>query len=419
MKRNIHIQLVFIFMGILSLAASCSGEGGTVDQVIENNGCLLTEYKTVGEVADTKVNLFVETSGSMAGFMSAKGTDFQKEIWSMAEELDSRMKRGFDIFQVRSKSETLQRINIKDFRRPLNTGGFVSAKSTDIPEMLDSIFSRADNETVSVLVSDLIFSPENGNKAQFGQITTDIKKRFIGVQRASVLLQLTSDFYNKGRVDASPYYIWIVGKAEPVKAVSGIIKAVLDGKVNQVDFGVVLPTSNYSILPSLSQVVNAFPVACSKNGGYYTYREYTDEDGAELNFWIGVDLSGLPGYMQSADYLKKHMAMEAGEASAKLLQIKTVPELSNSGDKAIISRLGLTHMFQIKIEQIGGGTELKLNIERAMPAWIDEINLEMEDGKRQKTFGLMRMTSGLQAALGKDKTALAYNQPIRIFITKN
>lgn len=419
MKRNIHIQLVCIFLGILSLAASCGGPGGAVDQVIENNGCLLTEHKTIGGIADTKVNLFVETSGSMAGFMSAKGTDFQKEIWSMAEELDSRMKRGFDIFQVRSKSETLQRIDIKDFRRPLNTGGFVSAKSTDIPEMLDSIFSRADNETVSVLVSDLIFSPENGNKAQFGQITTDIKKRFIGVQRASVLLQLTSDFYNKGRVDASPYYIWIVGKAEPVKAVSGIIKAVLEGKVNQVDFGVVLPASNYSILPSLSQVVNAFPVACSKNGGYYTYREYTDEDEAGLNFWIGVDLSGLPGYMQSVDYLKKHMAMEASEASAKLLQIKTVPELSTNGDKAIISRLGLTHMFQIKIDQIGGGTELKLNIERAMPAWIDEINLEIEDGKRQKTFGLMRMINGLQAALGKDKTALAYDQPLRIFITKN
>lgn len=419
MKRNIRIQLVCIFLGTLSLAASCGGESGAVDQIIENNGCLLTEHKTVGRIADTKVNLFVETSGSMAGFMSAKGTDFQKEIWSMAEELDSRMKRGFDIFQVRSKSETLQRIDIKDFRRPLNTGGFVSAKSTDIPEMLDSIFSRADNETVSVLVSDLIFSPENGNKAQFGQITTDIKKRFIGEQRASVLLQLTSDFYNKGRVDASPYYIWIVGKAEPVKAVSRIIKAVLEGKVNQVDFGVVLPTSNYSILPSLSQVVNAFPVACSKNGGYYTYREYTDEDEAGLNFWIGVDLSGLPGYMQSADYLKKHMAMEASEASAKFLQIKTVPELSNNGDKAIVSRLGLTHMFQIKIDQIGGGTELKLNIERAMPAWIDEINLEIEDGKRQKTFGLMRMTSGLQAALGKDKTALAYDQPLRIFITKN
>jgi len=419
MKRNIRIQLVCIFLGILSLAASCGGEVGPVDQVIENNGCLLTEHKTIGGTADTKVNLFVETSGSMAGFMSAKGTDFQKEIWSMAEELDSRMKRGFDIFQVRSKSETLQRIDIKDFRRPLNTGGFVSAKSTDIPEMLDSIFSKADIETVSVLVSDLIFSPENGNKAQFGQITTDIKKRFIGVQRASVLLQLTSDFYNKGRVDASPYYIWIVGKAEPVKAVSGIIKAVLEGKVNQVDFGVVLPASNYSILPSLSQVVNAFPVACSKNGGYYTYREYTDEDEAGLNFWIGVDLSGLPGYMQSVDYLKKHMAMEAGEASAKLLQIKTVPELSNNGDKAIISRLGLTHMFQIKIDQIGGGTELKLNIERAMPAWIDEINLEIEDGKRQKTFGLMRMINGLQAALGKDKTAWAYDQPLRIFITKN
>lgn len=419
MKRNIRIQLVCIFLGTLSLAASCGGESGAVDQIIENNGCLLTEHKTVGRIADTKVNLFVETSGSMAGFMSAKGTDFQKEIWSMAEELDSRMKRGFDIFQVRSKSETLQRIDIKDFRRPLNTGGFVSAKSTDIPEMLDSIFSRADNETVSVLVSDLIFSPENGNKAQFGQITTDIKKRFIGEQRASVLLQLTSDFYNKGRVDASPYYIWIVGKAEPVKAVSRIIKAVLEGKVNQVDFGVILPTSNYSILPSLSQVVNAFPVACSKNGGYYTYREYTDEDEAGLNFWIGVDLSGLPGYMQSADYLKKHMAMEASEASAKFLQIKTVPELSNNGDKAIVSRLGLTHMFQIKIDQIGGGTELKLNIERAMPAWIDEINLEIEDGKRQKTFGLMRMTSGLQAALGKDKTALAYDQPLRIFITKN
>lgn len=419
MKRNIYLKLFCISLCVFSFLISCDDEAGEADQVIQNNGCLLTTDKPVEVIADVKVNLFIETSGSMSGFMSAKGTDFQKEIWAVAEELDSRAKKGFDIFQIRSKTEPLRKISIGDFRKPLNTGGFVSTKSTDIPEMLDSIFSRAGKGTVSVLVSDLIFSPENGNQAQLGQITTDIRKRFVGGQRTSVLLQLASDFHNGGTVAASPYYIWIIGETKSVKAVSASVKKVLETKVNQVDFDIALSVPKYSILPSISQVTNAFPIACSKDGGYYTYKEYTEDDGAGLNFWIGADLSGLPGYMQSEDYLKKHLTLESGEAGAVLARLKTVAEIGKGSDKKIVAALGLTHMFQVKIDQIGSGVVLGINIERKMPSWIDEVNLDKEDGKRQKTFGLKKMTAGLGAAMDKEKTVLAFDQPLRIFITKN
>ena len=419
MKSNIYQKLFCVSLSVLSLLVSCNDEPGEADQIIQNNGCLLTEDKTAEGIAVAKVNLFIETSGSMSGFMSAKGTDFQKEIWAVAEELDSRAKKGFNIFQVRSKTEPMRKISIGDFRKPLNTGGFVSTKSTDIPEMLDSIFSRAGKGTVSVLVSDLIFSPENGNQAQLGQITTDIRKRFAGGQRASVLLQLASEFYKERSVNWSPYYIWIIGEPKPVKVVSATIKKVLEARVNQVDFDIVLPVPKYSILPSISQVTNAFPVACSRDGGYYTYREFTEDDGTGMSFWIGADLSGLPSYMQSADYLKKYLTLESGEAGATLMKVGKAAEFGNGSDKKIVAALGLTHMFQLKMDQIGSGAVLGLNVERHVPSWIDELNLNKEDGQRQKTFGLMKMTTGLEAAMDKEKTALAFDHPLRIFITKN
>lgn len=419
------LELSATLMRCLYAVCLCLMGCGTTDNsemtvVLDNDNCLPVSQPPGDDLKNTRINVFVETSGSMSGFMSAKGTDFQKELWSVVEGLQSRIKGGIDLFQVRSKSEPIAGLQVSDFRQRLNTGGFQSSKSTDIPEMLDSIFKKADDHTVSVLVSDLIFSPENGNLAQISQISTDIRQRFKGKNRSSVLLQLSSDFYHKnhkGKIENSPYYIWIIGETKAVKAVSKVIGGLIETPANEIDFGILLPRPRYSVLPSLSQVTNAIPLACPQDGGYYVYRDYSEEDQPELKFWLGVDLSALPAYMRTADYLSKHLSLGTLSADASVLQVKDISELKTKVDRELASKLGLTQMLQLRVGQISEGTIISLNLERHAPAWIDQFNIDKEDGLRQQTFGLKKMINGLEDA-PQDKQVSVFAESFKIYITK-
>lgn len=404
-------MICLYFMGCLE---TDSGEMGVIS---ETENCFPVEKSSSDELKNTRVNVFVESSGSMSGFMSPKGTDFQKEIWSVVEGLQSRITGGINLFHVRSKSEPIASLQVSEFRQRLNTGGFQSSQSTDIPEMLDSIFKRAEEHTVSVLVSDLIFSPENGNVAQIKQISTDIRQRFKGKNRSSVLIQLSSEFYNKGKIEGSPYYIWIIGEDKVVKAVSKYIAGLIETPINEADFGIVLPQPRYSILPSISEVSNASPANCPQDGGYYFYREYRDEDQPGLKFWLGLDLSALPSYMRTADYLSKHLSLSAGVSDAVMIQVKEISELKKKLDLELSSKLGLTHMIQIKVGQVAESTIISLNLERGSPNWINQFNIEKEDGLRQQTFGLKKMINGLEDAQENKKTAV-FAKPFKIYITK-
>lgn len=415
---GLELSAKLILCAVCICLMGCSStDNSEMTVVLDNDNCLPASQPPADDLKNTRINVFVETSGSMSGFMSAKGTDFQKELWSVVEGLQSRIKGGIDLFQVRSKSEPITGLQVSEFRERLNTGGFQSSKSTDIPEMLDSIFKKADDHTVSVLVSDLIFSPESGNVAQISQISTDIRKRFKGKNRSSVLLQLSSDFYHKRKIENSPYYIWIIGEAKAVKAVSSVIGRLIEASVNEIDFGILLQRPRYSVLPSLSQVTNAIPLACPQDGGYYVYREYSEEDQPELKFWLGVDLSALPGYMRTADYLSKYLSLGTISADAAVLQVKEISELKNKVDRELASKLGLTQMLQLRVGQISEGTIISLNLERHIPGWIDQLNIDKEDGLRQQTFGLKKMINDLEDA-SEAKQVAVFAEPLKIYITK-
>jgi hypothetical protein len=418
LQRLFRLKVFGLFLIGVCSASSCGTESGTIAAQDENN-CIPIAKTNGGSLKQIKVNMFLETSGSMAGFMSAKanGTDFQTELWSVVDGLQRGVNDGIGLFQVRSKSEPLIAIAVNDFKKRLNTGGFQSTKSTDIPEMLDSIFTKMGSHTVSVLVSDLIFSPENGNGAQIKQITTDIRGRFKAKNRSSVLIQLKSDFYQKKKIEASPYYIWVIGEQNEVDAVANLIRSLLQTPVNEVDFDLEHIRPKFSILPSISQVPNASPMACPQDSAYYVYSEYSEEDFPDLKFWVGVNLASLPNYMLSVPYLFANLKPDAGAATATVLQVKEISGLKNKDDRELVSRMGLTHMVQISVSQIGETTTVSLTLDRHLPAWIEQFNIEQDDYRRQKTFGLKKMVNGLEDARSYQKNNV-FTEPFKIYITK-
>ncbi|MFC4209908.1 hypothetical protein ACFOWA_01865 [Pedobacter lithocola] len=414
MKTYNAKHVISCLLALTAMLSACSRDGQSESEAILNNDNCLPVVKAVGDQLNSaEINLFVETSGSMSGFMSIKGTSFQNNIWSIVEGFESKVGARFGIFQIRSKSEAITEVPVANFKQKLNTGGFQSAKSTDIPEMLDSIFRKANDNTVSILVSDLIFSPENGNQAQLSQISTDIRQRFKAKNRSSELIQLYSNFYGKSSVGASPYYIWVIGEAKRVKSASALLRKMITGPFNNVDFAITTPRPKYSVFPAFSQVTNALPMACPTDGCYYVYREYSDEDTPGFKFWVGMDFSALPSYMSEPAYLFKYLSVSGGT----LVQVKAVSSLKEKADRQIAAKHGLTHMAQVQVDQIGGEGIVSLDLERHLPQWIDALNIDREDGLRKQTYGLKKMVKGLEEAQD-DRPIPVFTEPVKIYITK-
>ncbi|PWS28573.1 hypothetical protein DHW03_01595 [Pedobacter yonginense] len=418
LSKNYLVSLFFVLIIPAVILYACDADGDSTSGNNGEQGCPV-ENKTPGTIAQgTNLNLYIETSGSMAGFMDHRGTAFQKEVWAVTEALDSRFSNQMGIYQIQSKSEKISPLKLDVFRNNLNTGRFVSAKSTDIPEMIDSIFNKAGKNTVSVLISDLIFSPDNGNAAQIIQITTDIKKRFYNKGVSGILLQLSSEFYKKTKVEGSPYYIWIIGDNNAANAVSKLIKSVLEGSVNEAGFGITLATPNYSILPSHSAVNNASPLICDQDKNYYSYIEYDEDEGEEITFWVGLNLKDLPAYMRSDSYLKNNTELTTDGGTVKLLAVSEPDAIQNAEDKQIIARNQLTHFLQLRITQPASRTSVYINIRKSRPDWIDELNLLTEDNLRQKTFGLKKMADGLESAYLTSQSKPLFQKPASVYILK-
>lgn len=418
MKLTAILLLLGIFL--LCLNISCGGDinegaSGSID--IE--GCLIKNHSAPASIKSLNVNLFLETSGSMAGFMSSKGTSFQKEVWSVVAGLDTKFSKLFNVFEIRSKTQPLNKLSVQKFRENLNTGGFVSSSSTDIPEMLDSILSKTNDKSVSILISDLIFSPESGSQAQILQITADIKKRFTEHKKSSILLQLNSEFYHKVKINSSPYYIWIIGSEQSIIEVSNLIKSNLTSDFNEINFGIVNSSPSYTILPVESKVENAIQLPCLSDGNFYAYTDFDNTDSDKISFQFGVDLSQVPKDLRTINYLKSNIDIKTDGGKCKLLNVSPITTLKDPDDMKLVKANHLTHMVSLEVSQITAHALVTLNIKKQRPAWISAYDLETNDNFRVKTYGLKKMIEGLEGAYGGKDEEFIFKYPVQILITKN
>jgi hypothetical protein len=421
MKNHYYIAGLLSFSLLLAGCKKPFNDG--VEKYFREDACLVSTDNPTVKTQTYKVNFFLETSGSMSGFMSTKGTTFQKDVWDIVSVLAGNYAEDLRLFQVTAKGEPLKPTLLSDFRNNLNVGTFTAAQSTDIPELLDSVLHQTDKNHVSVFVSDLIFAPSSGNQASLLQITSDIYQRFASKKYASVILQLKSEIYNsKSNLlsSSSPYYVWIVGLEAGVKAVSKQITADLSGNFNEVDFGIHHNVPQYTLLPHIDEADNAIPALCADKGLYYSYSDYDDSNSSKITLNIALNLADLSKNEKENMFLTKNLSMEQADAKLIFKSVSSIPELPNDEDKKLAKKIGATHLFKIEVDQIYNDFALlKLNVKSQRPDWIAKSNLNIDDYKRNETTGLTKMIDGLEKAYGQSSENRLYINPITILITKN
>ena len=378
--------------------------------------------ETVPEKQIGKVNFFMETSASMAGYFNGP-TEFVKDIPNFLVDIEGRELGGkgpLKIYYV-ADSLTLYPKTTQDFIRDISTTKVANEKSSEMHKILEMIASKTDSNDISIFVSDCILSyPDNVIKTNSeinkqkapGELKALVKDTFLKLKRQDISASLygfSSAFlgnyytYQNAKIklngEQRPYYLWVIGNKELVtkfnKQLSGInnFKPVID-----LNFGLFDKTiENYQT--------------------FFTYEregkwEVKDKGIANLeaskkkpsSFAIAVDLSALPNSIGTPEYLTKHLKTSSENLDFKIKNILLTKDLDKSKLKPREKEYleSNTHVIVIEVSDIykdNAKIDLKLplvydNTYKEMST-MDDRTLESIPGK---TFAFEHLIDGVKEA---------------------
>lgn len=244
--RKFSKILVFLlalgFIGFVSM--SCSDINTVGDSHFSPEGELLLDSADIDSfklIPPTRIKYYIESSGSMNGFFRPnRPTHFKSDVWEIMNYYSAVIPT--DITVLTNDGSTGAQIPLNNFQTLMNTGAFVSNASTQVPNMLGSIYKDFDPKAgeVAILISDMKYSPV-GSKAPevlLEQYSTDISSK-IGEHHYPVcLISATSNYLDKSGEDLeeeSPYYYFLIGPAECLAYLRNGISTLLDNNKHFVD----------------------------------------------------------------------------------------------------------------------------------------------------------------------------------------
>lgn len=268
-----HYLLVLAVAVLSSMVigvVSCSSPINSIsDPHFDVNGdCLDSLGPVFRAKSPSALSFYMEVSGSMNGFLRAnKPTAFKTDVWTIVSNFDNP---GVSVLS--NSGTEVTKFDGEQFRRRMNSGGFISTASTQVPAMLETILSSLDynNGAVAVLISDMKYSPV-GNKSMavlLQQYSTDIRNivgKFPGSSYS--IIGAYSEFLDaKGNVacEKSPYYYVIIGKDVYVAEIRNCITTILSDRNNYFDsieigFDYKRPAYGFGVPDNVVQLDNKQP----------------------------------------------------------------------------------------------------------------------------------------------------------------
>lgn len=410
------MKRVYLVILVLPLLLSCNSNN--CKQLCSEKGLsedccpkIDSSYVELSKPRVNCINIFIETSGSMAGYMPAAqpSTKFQMLIPDIISKLNSKYASNVHVFYINEYNKPLIRVDFSKAKDDILGGKFNWAGNTYIPTMLDSINNYLNDSTVNVLVSDLIYSPEKSNSKITDIAATDIYTLANQMKDYSTsFICLFSEYRssncsNKILTEKSPYYLFLQGKPENIQIVEKIIHSsinITNNEHKEINFGIQNNKPFYSILPYTETTGNFIAYSSSSfDNGYVSIQDINLTDGvSKIEFWLGLDLNEFPEYVKSTHYLKQNLQIQIDNGIYEIIAIDTVPYSKvkiDDDDKGIVQRC--THIIKFKITGMTDCVSiLTTSLKCSIPEWKDTINENTSQNNREKTFGFKKIISGFE-----------------------
>ena len=252
MKTKVVIHAIVLGLSAVILSSCINGNPGnggksSVQQnapaVAANDNAATTSTpqgdSQQGAVASSKiypfspnpvVNVYLETSGSMNGYVNGGTSVFQQVVKEFLSGINNgNFAQSVNYFYINNRIKP-KGTNLTNYITRLTPSSFAAAgggATTDIGSLFKTILGKTDNNTISIFISDCIISPGTNMDTEAyarGQMT-DVRDAIVGYVNqyqdlACLVYQFDSGF--KGRYFdyqnrphnvnmQRPFYIWVFG----------------------------------------------------------------------------------------------------------------------------------------------------------------------------------------------------------------
>ena len=371
-------------------------------------------------------NIYMENSGSMYGYVEGV-TEFEQSVYSFLSDVkNSPVCAGMNLYYINNEIHQWQQStasndgymqdDVRDFIDKLEPDTFIQSKgdktTTDISDIIGNIFSQHGKDTVSVLISDFVFSPGSGKNAEEYLINQQIgiknhltKKLRTDPETGILLYRLTSKFEGK-YFDRNnrpymikqrrPFFIMLAGDSEhlrqlednvPIDHIKG------SGVLNTFSIENVTGQIPYEILV-MPRIGEFRPDPAYPKTGIVNAR--IDKKNPESKFMlaVGVDYSGL---ILPEDYLTDSQNYEI---SNKSFTLKI--EQRKKDDYTHILKLYLNP----QLRQIPRGN-VSVALMKRQSEWIENYtssdDVGIENITEDKTYGLKYLVNGIYEAYATEE----------------
>lgn len=366
------------------------------------------------------VNVFLEVSGGMSGFMPTGGagieaTSFQNRVAGLFTEVNySKAVKNRSFYFIREKNGTsqLQKSTYNEVLKTVSAGIQYPALGTELPEMLEQILNESGkNKAVSVIVSDFIYGPADKtkfniipelirgamNEAQDKNLVVSVfgdQSIFSGTYHPAVKQPVVKRQLSKVKM---PYYIWVIG---PQKEVILFNQKVFKNLPTQdAHFGFDFPEPAFE---ALTKIKPSGIVYCSERkpaGGCKSVTIGPQKD-TPVEFEIGVNLNNFPALLQNPEYLKQNLELNGKGFSGTIISVRKADAKDPAQEK-------YTHLFRVRITQVMTSSgKIIISLPETEPDWVTQWTTQNDNNpvaQPGKTFRLNDVLAGVQSLYSEQR----------------
>ncbi|GHT02203.1 hypothetical protein AGMMS49525_05340 [Bacteroidia bacterium] len=391
-------------MAAVALLTACNGGSGgrKHGKSPAGSNAPTDSVAAVSYVTPAAVNVYIENSGSMDGYVKGV-TEFEQAVYNYLSDIKiSAITDTLNLYYINSQVIP-QGSDIGDFIEKLEPSNFRAKGgnrgTSDIANVLETVLKETKAGKVAILVTDGIFSPGKGKDAEQYLVNQQIgiKRLFADYLKtnktaAVMVYQLQSKFsgtyYNN--VDASiplnenrPFYIWVIGD---VKHLCNLRGQIADDKLKARSAAQNLnifttmngcQTVKYAINPSIGKFKK------SKTDNKTIANLKKDSRTGKVKFAVNVDFSGM---LLDESYLLDPNNYE--NSSKYDLEIK----------KSATTGGGYTHVLYFTSDRVYAGA-ITVKLKADMPAWVEAANDDAgTTAVKNKTYGIKYQLGGVYDA---------------------
>jgi len=403
---------ILIAIAVLCIAiSSCSR---TEKRPIHRKSAVLTPDK-VEKIKPFQINVYLENSLSMAGYVKGP-TAFKDAAYTLIGKLSlSTFCSGLNLFYINKTVDPFKpNIGHNDLSliNQLTPKTFIAkgikGTSSDLKSVINAALNRTDNENMSVLISDFVFSPGKKQDAatylnqQSVGIQMDIAKKLKDFDLSILVLRMESYFngsyynqvdHNEDINSTRPYFIWFIGNHKQMAQLikSNIVEQIAGGYTHQLFFqNVKAPISaKYKILHSPK--VGTFSLREGAQGPIYD-AEASDQPKTQGQFKFAVATNLMGTLYGSNFYTEKGIV-----AITKGFNITptVLPSTKSKNLEAFSHQLFISTSVPVRPGDIHVQFRIKI------PAWVGQFNSDndlkifTDRSQLPKTFGISALMRGV------------------------